>query len=88
MFGGVGVLVQLHQGRVHGSQEARTGLAAHNIYSKDITLGARYQYDKHWMFAAEVHDIKGAGALSINENDLRQTQKNWNMFTAQVSYQF
>ena len=43
---------------------------------------------KHWLFAAEIHDIKGTGAVSINENDLRDTEKDWNMFTAQVSYQF
>lgn len=70
------------------SFEARTGLPAHNIYSNDITLGVRYHHDKHWLFAAEIHDIKGTGAVSINENDLRDTEKDWNMFTAQVSYQF
>lgn len=68
--------------------ESRTGLRAYNNYSNDITLGVRYQHDKHWLFAAEVHDIKGTGAVSINENDLRETEKDWQMFTAQVSYQF
>lgn len=68
--------------------ESLTGLAAHNNFSNDITLGVRYQHDKHWLFAAEIHDIKGTGAVSINENDLSQTEKDWNLFTAQVSYQF
>jgi hypothetical protein len=67
---------------------ADTGSLDHNRYTFDTTLGIRYEHDSHWMFAAEIHDIKGSSMLSLTENELNQTKEDWTMFALQASYKF
>lgn len=69
--------------------EAARGLPAHETYAKDTTAGIRYDINKHWMVAAEYHHIKGTAWLARIENPIpSQTEENWNLFTAQVSFKF
>lgn len=68
---------------------ATFGLPAHETYAKDTTAGIRYDINKHWIVAAEYHHIKGTAWLARIENPIpSQTQKDWNLFTAQLSFKF
>lgn len=66
----------------------QTGQKAFHGYAFDTTLGIRHQLDRHWLVAAEVHDIKGTAWVADIETDDVDRVKNWMMFTAQINYQF
>lgn len=61
----------------------------HAAFAKDTTLGFRYSPSFEWSFAMEVHQIDGTFWLPNIENpDLANQQRYWNMFLAQVAYRF
>lgn len=68
--------------------EAATGFPGHNRFAKDTTIGLRFEPSKHWLIAAEFHHISGTAWLPKVENDLATAKKDWNLFTAEVSYKF
>ncbi len=66
-----------------------TETQAHSAFAKDITLGFRYSPSFEWSFALEVHHIDGTGWLPNLENpDLAEQERYWNMLLAQVAYRF
>jgi len=66
-----------------------TTTQAHTAFAKDTTLGFRYSPSFEWSFAMEVHFIDGTFWLPNLENpDLANQQRYWNMFLAQVAYRF
>jgi hypothetical protein len=61
----------------------------HSTFAKDTTVGFRYSPSFEWSFAMEVHFIDGTFWLPNLENpDLANQQRYWNMFLAQVAYRF
>ncbi len=73
-----------------GKRLARsTGLPAHTQFAKDLTVGLRWNVTPKIMIRAEYHRINGTGWLSRLDNpDILDTSKNWNLFAAQLSYRF
>ncbi len=73
-----------------GKRFARsTGRPAHTQFAKDLTVGLRWNVTPKIMIRAEYHRINGTGWLSILDNpDVLDTSKNWNLFAAQLSYRF
>ena len=66
-----------------------TQTQAHTTFAKDTTVGFRYSPSFEWSFAMEVHFIDGTFWLPNLENpDLANQQRYWNMFLAQVAYRF
>ncbi len=61
---------------------------SHNGYAKDWTFGVRWDVTARIMLRAEYHLIDGASWLSSRENDLRHTEKDWDMFALFASYRF
>lgn len=65
------------------------GVKAHEAFSKDTTLGFRYSPSFEWSFAMEVHQIDGTYWLPNLENpNIADQKRYWNMFLAQVAYRF
>jgi hypothetical protein len=67
---------------------AASGLAKHNFYAKDWTFGLRWDINSAFMLQTEYHRIQGTSWLSAGENDLRETQKNWDMFALLAAFRF
>ncbi len=66
-----------------------TQAQAHSAFAKDTTIGFRYSPSFKWSFAMEVHQIDGTYWLPDIENpDVAEQQRYWNMFLAQVAYRF
>ncbi len=68
--------------------EAETGTQAHTRFAKDTTIGIRYEHNKYWLFAAELHHIKGTAWAPKVENNLNELKEDWNLFSAEISYKF
>lgn len=64
-----------------------TGLPAHLVYSKDLTLGLRYDPDSAWALSMEVHRVQGAASLARTDNP-GLPQKDWNLLLLQAAYRF
>ncbi|NIB39323.1 hypothetical protein HBA55_06990 [Pseudomaricurvus alkylphenolicus] len=78
-----------HKDDKHGREfESATAIPSYTQYAYDTTLGLRYNAGKRWHIGVEAHRIKGTAWLSHNENNLAQSEKNWSLFVAKVSYQF
>lgn len=61
----------------------------HSAFAKDTTVGFRYSPNFEWSFAMELHFIDGTYWLPNLENpELANQQRYWNMFLAQVAYRF
>jgi hypothetical protein len=61
----------------------------HSAFAKDTTLGFRYSPSFEWSFAMEVHQIDGTYWLPDLENrDVQNQKRYWNMFLAQIAYRF
>lgn len=62
---------------------------SHATFAKDTTLGFRYSPSFEWSFAMEVHQIDGTYWLPDIENpNIADQKRYWNMFLAQVAYRF
>lgn len=62
---------------------------AYSTFAKDTTIGFRYSPSFEWSFAMEVHQIDGTYWLPDIENpDIANQKRYWNMFLAQVAYRF
>lgn len=62
---------------------------AHSQYAKDLTVGLRWNVTPAIMLSTEYHRVNGTAWLSPLDNpDVDSTEKNWNLFAAQISYRF
>lgn len=63
-------------------------------YAKDWTLGLRYRPDEHWLLAGEYHRVDGISWLPPADNlsggiwDAGATDRRWDLFLLQATYQF
>lgn len=72
-----------------GNQLAAKGQPKFEAYAKDFTLSARYDINASWMLAAEWHQVRGTAWLSSLENpESADLEKDWNLYSAQLSYRF
>lgn len=61
----------------------------HSQFSKDWTLGTRWNLSSAWMFRAEHHWVNGTAWLPFQDNpDRAGTSQYWRLFTMLVSYRF
>jgi hypothetical protein len=70
---------------------AQTGYLypAHSQYARDLTIGLRWNITPAIMLSTEYHRVHGTAWLSPLDNpDITNTVKNWNLFAAQISYRF
>lgn len=72
------------QGRKFASN---TGMPAHQMYSKDWTMGLRYDPDSAWSLAIEGHRVQGAASLARMDNP-GPRHKDWNLLLLQAAYRF
>ena len=62
---------------------------AHSRFSKDLTVGLRWNITPSIMLRGEYHRINGTGWLSSLDNpNPAITDQHWNLFAAQISYRF
>ncbi len=75
-----------------GSARARlTGLPRHRFFAKDLTFGARWEFARDWLVAAEYHNIHGTAWLSTVDNPMLDSDGgdgHWDLFTLMLSYRF
>lgn len=68
---------------------AATGSPAHSRYARDLTVGLRWNITPAIMLSTEYHRVNGTAWLSTLDNpDISNTSKNWNLFAIQGSYRF
>lgn len=69
---------------------ARTGGHAFTQYTKDWTVGLRYDVTPEFMIRAEYHNIEGTAILPSLDNPLGASshQKNWDMWMLLGSFRF
>jgi hypothetical protein len=68
-----------------------TGLPKHNFYTRDVTVGLRWEFQRNWLMATEYHTVWGTALLSPVDNpDLMQRNgpERWDLLTMMVSYRF
>jgi hypothetical protein len=66
-----------------------TGLPAHTMFSRDSTLGLRWDATPSLMLRAEYHHVKGTGWLPGPDNpDFSSREQRWNMWLLQAAYRF
>jgi len=62
---------------------------AHSRFSKDSTLGVRWNMSSQLMLQAEYHKVNGTSWLSLTENpDPKQLKQFWDLYTVSISYRF
>ena len=83
-------VLYLNKNDKSGDKQPTTfGLEKHSGYAKDHTIGGRYNINPSWLIAAEYHRIKGTAWLASKEQDnINNTEEDWNLFTMQISYKF
>ena len=97
-FGSV-LKVYLRQDNVYLNKNDKSGksysqstgglLPARDAFAKDSTIGLIYSPSLNWSFGLEVHRVNGTLWLPNIENPAPQNaSQQWNMFLAQVAYQF
>lgn len=73
------------------SNAERTGQPKHNFYTRDLTVGLRWEFQRNWLMATEYHTVWGTALLSPVDNpDLRQRNgpERWDLLTMMISYRF
>lgn len=68
-----------------------TGLPKHSFYARDLTVGLRWEFMRHWLLVSEYHSVWGTAWLSPADNsDLAQRTgpERWDMFTMMLSFRF
>ena len=71
--------------------EAATGgmFPGHLFYAQDIVFGLRWDITPSWMVRAEYHRMHGAATISLLDNpDLTQIAKDWNIYALQIAFRF
>jgi len=68
--------------------ESATGRPAFSQFSKDWTIGMRWEFSTSWMLRIENHWVNGGAWLPADDNPNPQDQiQHWRLFTALISYQ-
>ena len=68
---------------------AATGGPAYSRFSKDITVGLRWNITPEFMLRAEYHRVDGTGWLSKLDNPVsKDTSEHWDLYAIQASYRF
>jgi hypothetical protein len=68
-----------------------TGLPSHRYYARDLTVGARWEFSRNFLLAADYHYINGTAWLNTKDNpDLLSGggEPSWNLFTMMLSFRF
>jgi hypothetical protein len=66
-----------------------TGLPSYLAYSKDVTIGARFDPTPHWTLTGELHRVQGTVWLSGQENQVvDQNKDSFNLVLLQATYHF
>jgi hypothetical protein len=69
--------------------QAATGLPAHSMFARDLTLGLRWDVTPNLMLRTEYHHVNGTGWLPGPDNpDLLDREQHWNMWLFQAAYRF
>ncbi len=67
----------------------QSGLPGHLLYSKDWTVGLRWDIMEALMFRIEYHSVDGTAWLPLLDNpDLSSTERYWDLFSILLSYRF
>lgn len=83
------VLYQDRADRSGDEFESETGVPAHTRFARDWTLGLRWDITPSWMARAEYHRIDGTGWIPRVDNpDVFDLKRHWNLFTLLLSYRF
>jgi hypothetical protein len=67
------------------------GLPSYNFYARDITVGARWEFARNFLLAADYHYVNGTAWLNTKDNsDLLSGggEPNWSLFTMMLSFRF
>ncbi|WP_328986444.1 hypothetical protein [Thiorhodovibrio winogradskyi] len=65
------------------------GVARHNLYGIDWTLGLRWDPAPNWVVKTEYHRIKGTMWVPFTENpSIEAMEENWDLFLFTVGYWF
>ncbi|WP_411726383.1 hypothetical protein [Methyloglobulus sp.] len=68
-----------------------TGLPRHRFYARDLTVGARWEFARNFLLAADYHYVNGTAWLNAKDNpDLMNGggDPNWSLFTMMLSFRF
>lgn len=68
-----------------------TGLPAHRFYARDLTVGARWEFARNFLLAADYHYVNGTAWLNEKDNpDLMNGEGSsaWSLFTMMLSFRF
>ena len=61
----------------------------HRGFAKDLTAGLRWDITPSFMLRAEAHFVDGTAWLPVVDNpDLNDTQRRWNLYTIMASFRF
>lgn len=72
-----------------GDKQVPLGKPKFEAYAKDFTLSAHYDINSSWRLTADIHRIKGTAWLPTIENpDPNELEKDWMLYTMQISYRF
>jgi len=68
-----------------------TGLPSHRFYARDITVGARWEFTRNFLLAADYHYINGTAWLNVKDNPELMNgggKSDWSLFTMMLSFRF
>lgn len=63
-------------------------ISPHNLFSKDWTMGIRWDMTKNLMLRAEYHNVQGTSWISSRETPFSETKPHWQMFNLLLSWHF
>lgn len=73
-------------GKAHA---AASGRPAHRRFANDWMVGLRWDITPSVMVRAEFHHIRGTSWITLEDNpSIDSLEKNWNMFSALISFRF
>ena len=67
---------------------AQTGGDRYSQFSRDATVGVKWQFDEHWGVWGEYHLIDGTATVSQLDNQGRTLDDHWSMFLMMAAYRF
>lgn len=68
-----------------------TGLPSHRFYARDLTVGARWEFSRNFLLAADYHYVNGTAWLNAQDNPGLMSgggDSDWNLFTMMMSFRF
>lgn len=72
-----------------GSASATAQIPANNFFAKGLTVGGRWLINSNLSLTAEYSKKTGTAGIETTKNyDLNNLKKDWNLFRAELTYQF